>query len=275
MKKFQFEVNEIPKMLKDTTDSRWRNNTIYNHFEGPMEFMDAVMEFDGTPEATREGQKYINQGKAAFKKIEEFDVTYSKVYLDVAETVKKKLISKGFTTSMLYADVKFTTRNTGMMSKQRVMLGRRDCYFESGDITDGKLFHDIYINLSYSGGIPDSQIRRNAYALYALAMAMSKLLSIRVIVVNHVGTSTPCCYSYVLKKFGQVINPEQFLFFTSDSKRTFGWATYNILMKRNGTSATVGNPTNTASIANFSLDREIESIFEVVTTRAPELLRAV
>ena len=140
-------------------------------------------------------------------------------------------------------------------------------------MSDGNLFHDMYINLSYSGGIPDSVITKNSYALYALTKELSRVLPIRVIVVNHVGTDIPTCYSYVLKKFGVPINPEQFLFFTSTSKRTFGWATYPILNKGSNNNSAVGNPENSVSIADFNLDKEIDTIFNKVKTQLPGLFK--
>ena len=138
-------------------------------------------------------------------------------------------------------------------------------------MTDGKLFHDIYINLSYSYGYSDSEIEEKSYALYALVKELSRLIPIRVFVVNHVGTYGKkssnteeyvdgCCYSYTLKKFGLPINPKEFLFFTADSKRTFGWAYYDIVVD-NDTDAAVGSPTDTVSIASFNLDKEIDTIW--------------
>ena len=171
---------------------------------------------------------------------------------------------------MLYADVEFTTINTGCMSKQRAMMGKRDCYFKNASMTDGKLFHDIYINLSYSASYSDSEIEEKSYALYALVRELSRLIPMRVFVVNHVGTDKTssntgerpdgCCYSYVLKKFGLPINPKEFLFFTSDSKRTFGWASYDMVTGKH-VDADVGNPANTVSIASLNLDREIDNIW--------------
>ncbi len=138
-------------------------------------------------------------------------------------------------------------------------------------MTDGKLFHDIYINLSYSYGYSNSEIEEKSYALYALVKELSRLIPIRVFVVNHVGTYGKkssntgeyvdgCCYSYTLKKFGLPINPKEFLFFTADSKRTFGWAYYDIVVD-NDTDAAVGSPTDTVSIASFNLDKEIDTIW--------------
>ena len=132
--------------------------------------------------------RLVEDGKKKFSKIENKDITYDKKYLDVAEKVKSKLISRGFTTALLYADVEFTTINTGCMSKQRALMGRRDCYFKNSTMTDGKLFHDIYINLSYSYEYSDSEIEEKSYALYALVKELSRLIPIRVFVVNHVGT---------------------------------------------------------------------------------------
>ena len=78
---------------------------------------------------------------------------------------------------------------------------------------------------------------------------------------------------YVLKKFGLPLDPKQFLFFTAESKRTFGWATYEILNGGNNKSSTVGQPAGSVSIASFNLDREIDNIFNKVKAQAPELFR--
>lgn len=257
------EVNSPATVIEGFTDQRWTNRTIYNHFESPTLFMDAVVNHDATHNHNLD---YVKSGVKAYEKIDQFNTSYDKLYEDVAHKVKNKLYARGFTTAMLSRPVEFTTEKTGVMSKQRAMLGRRDCYFKDPKMTDGKLFHDIYINLSYSWTISDSKIRDNAYALYALCKEVARLIPIRVIVVNHVGTDTPTCYSYMLKKFGQPINPKEFLFFTSDSKRTFGWATYDLLNPGNSNSA-VGEPKGTVSIADFSLDREIDTIWQKLSVR--------
>lgn len=262
-------VNEVPEAIKDCVDLRWKNSTIYNHFENPLDFMDSVLEYDGDNEKVL---RLIEEGKEAFSKIDSLNLEYDKLYEDVAKKVKDKLIGRGFTTAMLYNTVDFTTENTGLMSKQRAMMGRRDCYFKNPSMTDGKLFHDIYINLSYSASLSDSTIINNSYAIYALTKELARLIPIRVFVVNHVGTDIPTCYSYVLKKFGQPLSPKHFLFFTSSSKRTFGWATYDILNKNNCDS-TVGNPNNTVSISNFNLDKEIDTIVSKIKTQQPNLFK--
>jgi len=270
MLKLNTKVNSIPLAIKGCVDYRWADNTIYNHFENPLDFMDAVLSYDGKDKKVLD---LIEDGKKAFSKIDSLDLEYNKLYEDVAKKVKDKLIGRGFTTSMLYSSVDFTTEKTGLMSKQRAMLGKRDCYFKDPLMTDGKLFHDIFINLSYSASISDHTITNNSYAIYALTKELARLIPIRVFVVNHVGTDIPTCYSYVLKKFGQPLSPKHFLFFTSSSKRTFGWATYDILNKDNNHS-TVGQPDNTVSIANFNLDREIDTIFSKIKSQAPELFKA-
>ena len=216
--------------------------------------------------------KYVKAGIEAYKNIDNVDIKYDTLYKDVAAKVKDKLLARGFTTAMLYSSTEFSSEKTGQMSKVRAMLGKRDCYFTNPKMSDGKLFHDIYINLSYSYGVSDEKITNNSYALYALVRELSRLIPMRVFVVNHVGTDIPTCYSYVLKRFGTPINPAHFLFFTSASKRTFGWATYEILNKDNDRSA-VGEPTNSVSIDKFSLDTEIDNIFEKVKGMAPELFK--
>lgn len=270
-----FEFCEVPEILKDCVDPRWASQTIYNHFENPLDFMDAVVAMKDHKNAQHSDTKeYISEGMQKYQNISQKDTTYSRLFNDVATKVRDKLLTRGFTTAMLYSTVEFTTQNTGVMCKQRAMLGRRDCYYKNPMVDKGKsLFHDIYINLSYSSWISDRVIEKNSYALYALTKELSRVIPIRVIVVNHVGTDKPTCYSYVLKKFGQPIKPDEFLFFTSDSKRTFGWATYGILNDGHSRDSTVGEPTNTVSIANFNLDRTIDTIFEKIKTEAPGLFK--
>ena len=276
-----FNVNEPKQVIKDNLDARWKKRTIYNHYENPIDFMNDVIE--NKNEKLGQSCAYINEGIEKFKKIDSKNLEYDKKYLDVATKVKEKLIARGFTTRMLYADVEFTSKNTGVLSKQRVMLGKRDCYFKNAAMTDGKLFHDIYINLSYSASIHDSTIEKNSYALYALVKELSRLIPIRVFVINHVGHNTKSqitneqvdgsCYSYVLKRFGTPINPKEFLFFTYDSKRTFGWASYDIVTGANSQNADVGSPTNTVSIASFNLDKEIDTIWEKFQSKSLHKLR--
>lgn len=266
----KFELNEPKQVIKDNLDYRWKAGTIYNHYENPVDFMQDVI--DNQDKAGSSAKKYIEEGILKYGKIDQKNIEYDKKYLDVALKVKNKLIARGFTTKMLYADVEFTSQNTGVLSKQRVLLGKRDCYFKNASMTDGKLFHDIYINLSYSWEYSDSEIEKNSYALYALVKELSRLIPIRVFVINHVGHNTKSkhtneqisgtCYSYVLKRFGLPINPKEFLFFTADSKRTFGWASYDIVTGNNSQYAEIGRPNNTVSIAEFNLDKEIDNIWE-------------
>jgi len=268
IQKLNTHKNEIPEILKGFTDERWENETIYNQFENPKDFMDTIIYNRENAKSDR-AKGYIDQGIKAYEKINEKNVNYDVLYEDVANKVKSKLQARGFRTAMLYGNVEFTSENTGMFSKTRAMLGRRDCYYKSSTYDDSKLFHDIYINLSYRYDVSDSVIRDNSYALYALVSALSKVISIRVYVVNHVETDTPTCYSYNLKKFRQNINPNEFLFFTSDSKRTFGWASYEILSDIN--TSTVGEPNGTVSIANFNLDKQIDEIFTKIKKQKPRL----
>ena len=268
IQKLNTKPNEVPKILKGCTDTRWTDNTIYNHFENPTDFMDTIIA--NKELANQEGKNYIEEGIKAYKKLDEKDSSYDKLYDDVAKKVKSKLIARGFKTSLLYGNVEFSTENTGMRSNIRAMLGRRDCYFKNSTYDDSKLFHDIYINLSYSWEVGNSTIRDNSYALFALVSALSKVIAMRVFVINQVGTETPTSYSYNLKKFRMPIKPKEFLFFTSDSKRTFGWASYDMLS--NSSSSTVGNPENTVSIAEFNLDKQIDEILTKVKKRKPRLL---
>ena len=276
-----YNLNKPALVIENNLDQRWKDATIYNHYENPIDFMNDVIE--NKNEKLGKSCAYINEGIEKFKKIDSKNLEYDKKYLDVATKVKEKLIARGFTTRILYADVEFTSKNTGVLSKQRVMLGKRDCYFKNAAMTDGKLFHDIYINLSYSASIPNSTIEKNSYALYALVKELSRLIPIRVFVINHVGHNTKSeitneqvdgsCYSYVLKRFGTPINPKEFLFFTYDSKRTFGWASYDIVTGASSQNADVGSPTNTVSIASFNLDKEIDTIWEKFQSKSLHKLR--
>ena len=263
-------VNTPHVSIENNVDDRWKDATIFNHYDNPLDFMDDVIKNKELAECSTKAKNYLEKGIRAYENIDSKNTTYDKKYEAIALEVKNKLIARGFTTKMLYADVEFTSQKTGVMSKQRAMMGRPDCYFKNTTMTDGKLFHDIYINMSYSGGISDEVIEKKSYALYALVKELSRLIPMRVFVINHVGHNTESkhtkekvagtCYSYVLKKFGLAINPKEFLFFTSDSKRTFGWASYDMACGKS-VEADIGNPTNTVSIASLNLDKEIDSIW--------------
>ena len=263
-------LNRPATVIAQNLDKRWSDATVYNHYDNALDFMHDVIDNRHLAEVSKKSQDYIEKGIKAYELIDTKNTTYDKKYEAIALEVKNKLIARGFTTKLLYADVEFTCQNTGVMSKQRAMMGRRDCYYKNTAMTDGKLFHDIYINMSYSGWIEDEVIEKKSYALYALVKELSRLIPMRVFVINHVGHNTESkhtkehvagtCYSYVLKKFGMAINPKEFLFFTSDSKRTFGWASYDMACGKN-VDADVGSPTNTVSIADLDLDKEIDNIW--------------
>lgn len=249
--------NAIPQILTGHTDTNWDTNTVYNDYHSPLAFMRAV---ESTRDSTNnEGKQLIDDGIAAYKAAK-LD-TNPTLYLDVSTKVKAALHARGFTTKLLYGDASFTSEKTGNLSKQRALMGKRDCYFKSQSLNDSKVFHDIYINLSYSWSVDDSTIQQNAYALFALLNELSRLVAIRVFVVNHTGHNPHnLCYSYCLKKFRQPINHAEFHFFVGASKRTFGWSTYHTLSP-NDSGAEVGKPTNTVSIANFNLTEEIDTIW--------------
>jgi len=265
--------NKVPNVLKDCIDKSL-NDTIYNHFESPKDFVKDITEWKNVFSDGKVNE-YINKGISLYSNIDNVDKKYDKLYEDVAKKVKDKLLARGFTTRMLYSNVGFTSIKNGLLSKQRALLGKRDCYFENSKMNDSKLFHDIFINLSYDGNVSDKKIIDNSYALYALTNELSSVIPIRVFVVNHVGTNTPICYSYVLKRFGRKISPEEFLFFTSKSKRTFGFALYDILNNGYNNIAKTGNPDNTVSIANFNLDVEIDNIISIIKHKQPEKFKGV
>ena len=270
-----YEINKPPKVIENNVDLRWKNDTIYNHYESPEAFRDDLISQMDHPSMSDSAKALIEEGDALYAKIDQKDTKYDTKYEDVARKVKDKLIAKGFTTKMLYRGVEFTTLNTGVMSKQRAMLGKRDCFYKNPQAdSEGNLFHDLTINLSYSWSIPDSTIVKNSYALYALTKELARVIPMRVFVVNHVGCfPNNVCYSYNLKKFGKPINPKSFLHFTSDSKRTYGWSLYPLMNNGQDVGANVGNPSNTVSIADFSLDRVIDEIFLKVKTHKPGLFK--
>ena len=160
---------------------------------------------------------------------------------------------------MLYGTPEFTTENTGLLSKQRALLGRRDCYFKQSAVSEGNMFHDIFINLSYSWGTDQNLINKKAMSMYALTKELSRFIKVRVFIVNWVHTNTPTCYSYPVKRYGQPIDKKEFVFFTSMSKRTYGWSqNYTICP---GTSIRVGRPDNTVVLSQVNLDSIIDDIW--------------
>lgn len=265
-------TTQQPKVLEGHIDLTLPD-TVFSHYESPDLFMRDIMQWQNVfPDGMV--PIYLAKAKKAYQS-SSIDSSYDTLYKSVADEVKAKLHTRGFTSKLLYGEVGFTTINTGCLSKQRAMLGRRDCYFKDSSLSDDKLFHDLFINLSYDASVPDSTIRANAYALYAISQALSRLVPIRIYVVNHVKLNQNFCYSYPVKKFRQLINPEQFLFFTSESKRTLGFAAYDILNNGYRNYPTVGNPENTVAIANFNLDQTISSIVDSLVTKFPSKFKGV
>jgi hypothetical protein len=268
-------ISKRPVLLDNIGNNMHTTETIFNMYNDPIDFMmDVKKEYAKTvsDKKTRKTDldRMMMDGVDAFDNTNRhMDAGYDKLYEDVAEKVKSKLISRGFTTKLLYETVEFTTERTGMLSRQRLMLGYRDHWFKYSGVGDGDLFHDIFINLSYSYSHSEEKIRNNSYALYALTKALSRLIPIRVIVVNWVSPGlSQQCYSYYVKKFGQPIDPHKFLFFTSDSKRTFGWS-HNMLVKKTDSlpSIGVGRPNGTVSIADLNLDKEINKIWDKLISK--------
>lgn len=259
-----YEICEAPQIIEDNLDTSF-GGTIFNHYNNPQDFMKDVLSAD-TKGLSGSYVKNLKEAKEKYAKIDTYNLEYDKLYQQIALEVRDKLIGRGFTTRMLYGTTEFTSHKTGVMSKQRALMGKKDCYYLNPQMSDGKLFHDLYINLSYSWMESDEKIKKNAYKLYALTKELGKLIAMRVIVVNHVGTDIPTCYSYILKQFGRPINPTEFLFFLSDSKRTLGWATYGLLNGGSSSDSAVGRPTGTVSIADFNLDKEIDDLWEFFKT---------
>jgi len=255
-----------PEILEGHLDTRWTDNTIYNFFNEPKDFINTIHSDIKRNEYEQDVLDYVKDGKEKYKNISKYNTKYDKVYESIALEVRNKLIARGFTTKLLYETVGFTRKNTGRLSISQVRLGRPDCYIEKKGVSEGKLFYDFYINLSYSFDVSDETIMRNAYALYALTKELGRLISLRVIVVNHVGTDTPTCYSYIVKAFGRNINPEEFLYFISEVKRSYGWATYDMISP-SIFGATVGEPENTVSIGSLNVDRLIDDVWKFYKER--------
>ena len=248
-------VNTRPQTLEGIGDNMPLHNTIFTHYETPMAFKK-----DCEESASKDGKarSYLNEGIESWNNFK-WDSKMETIYKDVHENVKDKLISRGFTTAMLYGTPEFTTENTGVLSKQRALMGMRDCYFKGSKVGDGNMFHDIFINLSYSWNTNQDLINRKAMSMYALTKELSRFIKVRVFIVNWVHTSTPMCYSYPVKRYGEPINKKEFVFFTSMSKRTYGWSQNNTLFPND--SIGVGRPNNTVVLSSVNLDSIIDDIW--------------
>ena len=251
-------INKRPEVLKDIGNNMNDKDTIFNHYETPMEF-----KLDCEANQHKDKKNYIVSGSEEWNNFI-WDETQEKIYNNVHESVKDKLISRGFTTKMLYGTPEFTNQNTGMLSKQRALMGMRDCYFKDNKISEDNMFHDIFINLSYSWSVDQDSINEKAMSVYALTKELSKFIKVRVFVVNWVGLRDyQTCYSYPVKRYGEPINKKEFVFFTSMSKRTYGWGQYEV--HNPGSGATVGRPDNTVRLDNVNLDSIINDIWNKTT----------
>ncbi len=249
------KINTRPLVLDKIGDNMNDKDTIFNHYETPMAFKKCCEANIGT---AAEANDCLNQGKSAWNNFV-WDDSYENIYKDVHNKVKDKLITRGFTTKMLYGTPEFTTERTGILSKQRALMGMRDCYMKGTAIDDGNMFHDIFINLSYSWETDQNLINKKAMSMYALTKELSRFIKVRVFIVNWVNTKIPTCYSYPVKRYGEPINKKEFVFFTSMSKRTYGWSqNYNM---QPGTSIGVGRPDNTVVLSNLNLDSIIDDIW--------------
>lgn len=249
------KINTRPQVLNDIGNNMRLKNTIFNHYETPMAFKK-----DCEENSSKEGKsgKYLTEGIKAWDNFV-WDNSMEKIYKNVHEQVKDKLISRGFTTAMLYGTPEFTSENTGILSKQRALMGMRDCYYRGSKIGDGNMFHDIFINLSYPWETDQNLINKKAMSMYALTKELSRFIKVRVFVVNWVNTNTPMCYSYPVKRYGEPINKKEFVFFTSMSKRTYGWS-QNFTQFPHG-SIGVGRPRNTIALDQVNLDTIIDDIW--------------
>ncbi len=250
----KMEINKRPEVLKDIGNNMNGEDTIFNHYETPMSF-----KIDCEAHQHLDNKGYITSGSEQWDNFK-WDESQEKIYQDVHSRVKDKLISRGFTTKMLYGTPEFTNQNTGMLSKQRALMGMRDCYFKDSKISSGNMFHDIFINLSYPWNVNQDSINEKAMSMYALTKELSKFIKVRVFVVNWVELDEyQTCYSYPVKRYGEPINKKEFVFFTSMSKRTYGWGQYEIHIP--GTSAQVRYPDNTVPLHKVNLDSIIDDIW--------------
>ena len=259
------KINKRPEVLKDIGNNMELENTIFNHYETPIMFKKDCEQY-----LNQDTKGYIQKGIKAWNNFI-WDQTQENIYKDVHSSVRSKLISRGFTSKMLYNTPEFTTERTGMLSKQRALMGMRDCYFKDNKVSEGNTFHDIFISLSYSYSVDQDQINEKAMSMYALTKELSRFIKVRVFIVNWVtlDSKTQTCYSYPVKRYGQPINKKEFVFFTSMSKRTYGWSNYETLEPH--TSAAVGRPSNTVVLSNLDLDIIIDDIWN----KAQSIIRKI
>ncbi len=249
------QINKRPAVLENIGNNMSVNNTIFNHYNTPMEFK---KDCEAHCNSNSKSKEHLNEGINHWNNFE-WDDSLERIYRDVHEKVRDKLISRGFTSKMLYGTPEFTSEKTGVLCKQRALMGMRDCYFKDKAVSEGNLFHDIFINLSYPWSVNQESIDKKAMSMYALTKELSRFIKLRVFVVNWVNTKTPMCYSYPVKRFGEPINKKEFVFFTSKSKRTYGWS-QNFEQFEN-TSIGVGYPDNTVPLHQVNLDNIIEDIW--------------
>ena len=253
------KINTKPQVLKDIGNNM-PTNTIFNHYETPMSFKKDCEENSGNNNPSKQ---YLEEGIEKWNNFVWND-SYEKIYKNVHEQVRNKLITRGFTTKMLYGTPEFTSERTGIISKQRALMGMRDCYFKGSAVDDGNMFHDIFINLSYSWRTSQDLINEKAMSIYALTKELSRFIKIRVFIVNWVYTKTPTCYSYPVKRYGEPINKKEFVFFTSMSKRTYGWSQNNEMFPNE--SIGIGNPDNTVELSRVNLDSIIDDVWNATAT---------
>jgi len=272
-------LGKVPHFIEGFTDNRWKEDTYFSHYKDPFTFMKSLIDIKEEFKAdAKKVYKYSNfirlveQGEKEYENIDAFDVTYSTIFESASKIVKDKLVARGLINKYLSGSVEMTNIPTGVLSHTQVALGRPDCWIKSYGVTDGNIFYDLYINLSYSYDVADEEIAKNAYAIYALVQVLAKVIPMRVYVVNHVGIGEETiCYSYCLKEYGRAINPKEFLFFLTKSKRTFGWASYDLLEVAGV--ASVGNPKGTLKIDSLNLDNIIDTVIDKISKANPYMIQ--
>lgn len=258
------EVTECPSILNGHVDESIKN-TIFTWFNKPDHFRQALLSLGD--ELPGDAYTYIQRGNREY---DDRSFTVSKsAYDKQALEVRDILHGRGFTSKVLYGDPGFTNENTGMICKGRLMSGRSDYFYKNHAVTEGRIFHDIYVNLSYPGSIDNNIILRNAYALYALVKELSNIMSIRVIVVNHVTlekNNRGLCYGYIVKNTGVPIDLDTFMFYLTGVKRTYGFALYDVVAGAD-TDAFIGRAKNTISIASLDIGSEIDNVWELYNNK--------
>jgi hypothetical protein len=115
------DINKKPAVLENIGNNM-DQNTVFSSYSTPMEFKNACEQHCGN---TKKSKEHLDQGIEAWNNFQ-WDSSLERIYKDVHEKVRDKLISRGFTSKMLYGTPEFTSEKTGILCKQRALLGMRD-----------------------------------------------------------------------------------------------------------------------------------------------------